>query len=313
MAVGIVKKWASGVNPGGWKTKSGKGKQTHPDVRAAAAKNVAEWEKDKAMGGHKGSDVKAAAPAPLLAAAQANYRLADIGGQTCHTCVNRTGSSCDIVAVTVSRTWVCDSYMQNAMLASPAAWPSGKPYARSFLSPPRNEPVISAPGAGVLRQEPSQTVSPSPPLPPKVPLPSPKELRGFSVKLAKMEDGDENHHLTAAVLHLESAADKISNNPVSALMSLRSAQMAIQDEWRERIARNRPRIAYAFSANSPPAEQAAQRQEWARAQAAIGQMQGAASKVAEHIDRVRRSYFGRMGMENHTAGGGLAGQPNARL
>lgn len=48
MAVGIVKKWAAGVNPGGWKTKSGKGKRTHPDVQAAAAKNVAEWEKDKA-------------------------------------------------------------------------------------------------------------------------------------------------------------------------------------------------------------------------------------------------------------------------
>jgi hypothetical protein len=47
MAVGIVKKWAAGVNPGGWKTKSGKGKRTHPDVRAAAARNVAMWEKDK--------------------------------------------------------------------------------------------------------------------------------------------------------------------------------------------------------------------------------------------------------------------------
>jgi hypothetical protein len=48
MAVGIVKKWAAGVNPGGWQTKSGKGKRTHADVRAAAAKNVAMWEKDKA-------------------------------------------------------------------------------------------------------------------------------------------------------------------------------------------------------------------------------------------------------------------------
>lgn len=48
MAVGIVKKWAQGVNPGGWKTKSGKGKRTHPDVRAAAARNVAMWEADRA-------------------------------------------------------------------------------------------------------------------------------------------------------------------------------------------------------------------------------------------------------------------------
>jgi hypothetical protein len=48
MAVGIVKKWAAGINPGGWKTKSGKGKRTHADVRAAAARNVAMWEADKA-------------------------------------------------------------------------------------------------------------------------------------------------------------------------------------------------------------------------------------------------------------------------
>lgn len=50
VAVGVVKKWAQGVNPGGWKTKSGKGKKTHPDVQAAAQRNVAEWERDRAMG-----------------------------------------------------------------------------------------------------------------------------------------------------------------------------------------------------------------------------------------------------------------------
>jgi len=48
VAVGIVKKWAAGINPGGWKTKSGKGKRTHPDVRAAAARNVAQWEQERA-------------------------------------------------------------------------------------------------------------------------------------------------------------------------------------------------------------------------------------------------------------------------
>lgn len=43
VAVGIVKKWAAGVNPGGKHPT-----KTHADVRAAAGKNVAEWEKDKA-------------------------------------------------------------------------------------------------------------------------------------------------------------------------------------------------------------------------------------------------------------------------
>jgi hypothetical protein len=49
MAVGIVKKWAAGINPGGKHPT-----RTHPDVRAAAGKNVAEWEKDRTMGGSKG-------------------------------------------------------------------------------------------------------------------------------------------------------------------------------------------------------------------------------------------------------------------
>jgi hypothetical protein len=43
MAVGIVKKWAQGIHPGGKK-----GGRVHPEVQAAAARNVAEWEKDKA-------------------------------------------------------------------------------------------------------------------------------------------------------------------------------------------------------------------------------------------------------------------------
>jgi hypothetical protein len=199
--------------------------------------------------------------------------------------------------------------------AAPAAWPSGKPYAKSFLSPQKDS--ISAPGAGQfdygqLKQEPSQTVSPSPPLPPKVDLPTPKELRAFAAEIKKMAD-DQDHHLAGAQLHLESAAEKMVTNPISALMSLRSCQTAVQQAWRERVQRAAPRIAYVFSANTPPAEQSSQQQIWAKEQDRIGEMQGAASKIAVFIDRVRRSYFGRMGMENQTAGGGLMGQPNARL
>jgi len=40
MAVGIVKNWAAGHD--------GHGNRVHPDVQAAAAKAVAEWEADKA-------------------------------------------------------------------------------------------------------------------------------------------------------------------------------------------------------------------------------------------------------------------------
>jgi phage head maturation protease len=43
MAVGIVRDWAEGRN--------GRGGKVHPDVQAAAAKNIAQWEADKAKAG----------------------------------------------------------------------------------------------------------------------------------------------------------------------------------------------------------------------------------------------------------------------
>jgi hypothetical protein len=45
MAVGIVKKWAAGIPTGGGATH----KHVHPDVQAAAAKAVAEWEAKRAI------------------------------------------------------------------------------------------------------------------------------------------------------------------------------------------------------------------------------------------------------------------------
>lgn len=454
VAVGIVKKWAKGVNPGGWKTKSGKGKRTHPDVKAAAAKNVAEWEKDKAAGHAHGGKVKAASSqsgvsiiptppspkktAPMLTAHRINDMNTELAHahermqaarkvkdsslrkyEMIHLCNHLTKAmqhghllaenlrlhypaerreldavvktlglskepslSPAIKAATTSHLletvlnecthavrhadlmhktepvneWDfnadhCEKHLKSALhhagkirnhilinypaegeflrdleelttgeeiqigAAAPAGWPSGKGYAKSFLTEQKDS-LVSAPGAGSfnygLKQEPSQTVSPSPPLPPKVDLPTPKEMRAFAAELAKMTD-DNDHHLVAAQMHLESASEKMPNNPISALHSLRSCQMAIQQAWRWRVQHAMPRIAYVFSANTPPAEQSSQQQLWAREQDRIGEMKGAASKVAVFIDRVRRAYFGRMGMENQTAGGGLAGQPNARL
>lgn len=78
VAIGIVKKWASGVNPGG----KGKGHKVHADVQAAAAKNVGEWEKEKAEAHahHKGKSDHAKATASSLdkvvALAASNVSLA---------------------------------------------------------------------------------------------------------------------------------------------------------------------------------------------------------------------------------------------
>lgn len=46
VAKGIVAKWAEGIAPGG--KKGGKPRHTHPDVRAAAQRNIAEWEQKRA-------------------------------------------------------------------------------------------------------------------------------------------------------------------------------------------------------------------------------------------------------------------------
>jgi hypothetical protein len=64
VTVGIVKKWKAGIAPGG--KKGGKLRHTHPDVQAAASKNIAEWEADKAKAHkqsaeHEHGKVKAAA------------------------------------------------------------------------------------------------------------------------------------------------------------------------------------------------------------------------------------------------------------
>lgn len=259
--------------------------------------------------------MRASAPEPKLSGSTANFRKADVPGQSCHSCVSRSGTSCRLVAVVTDPAWVCDSYESSPALAAPAARPAGSAaYAKSFLTEPRKAPpvtIISAPGAGKpqgfgpLHQEPSQTVSPSPPLPPAVDLPSPRELLRFARELAAMKDDDQNHHLQAAVLHLTTAAAKIVNNPVSALYSLRSAQMAIQQEWRHRVQQAHPRVAYVFSANTPPAEQAAQKAVWDAAEASVGQMQEAAKTIGGFVDRVRRAYFAHASLDPQVSGGGI--------
>jgi 8-oxo-dGTP diphosphatase len=76
VAIGIVKKWAAGVNPGG----KGKGHKVHADVQAAAAKNVADWETSRGMAhGHHAAkeaahDDKAAASNVALAVVHAYDR-----------------------------------------------------------------------------------------------------------------------------------------------------------------------------------------------------------------------------------------------
>jgi hypothetical protein len=132
-------------------------------VRAAAARNVAEWEKEKA----EAHEHHAAASAVELAVATA-------------------------------------------------------PGVRPFLLP-------SPPGGRYsqygLYQNPVQAISPSPPLPPSVPLPTPAEVLAV-IKLVP-ECSDASLSATARKF-LEQAAYKLSkDNPLEALSVMRSAQTAL--------------------------------------------------------------------------------------
>jgi hypothetical protein len=234
VAVGVVKKWAAGVNPGGWKTKSGKGKRTHADVRAAAAKNVAEWEKERAEAharhGHGDEHVKAAA-------------------------------------------------------AKPSVWSA--PGAGHFIDPP-------TPGAGYrqygLYQNPVQSVSPSPPLPPAVALPTAAEVMAVIKLVPECSQKDLSD---TAKKFLEQAAYKLSkDNPLEALSVMRSAQTAMYSAHKADLGAMLPSAytANVFARIVPAGQSSAttamkqgttKAQQWRKAEMAIGAL----------ADRIRKRYF----------------------
>lgn len=64
VAVGVVKKWAQGVHPGG-RARGGRQGRVHGDVQAAAQRNVAEWESDIEKAHEHSGEHRAAATAAL--------------------------------------------------------------------------------------------------------------------------------------------------------------------------------------------------------------------------------------------------------
>lgn len=390
VAVGVVKKWAAGVNPGGKHPT-----KTHPDVKAAASKNIAQWEEDKAKA-HKqsASHVKAAAPQPspmeggtvkLLplppppkktAAMMTAHRVNDMRLSLAHA-IERMDAACKtkdpeirkyeavhirnhlartingghLLADNLRRNYPAegrelDATMKTLGLAkalSPAMMSATTAHLletilnecthasrhAQFLSKPEpfaewdfNARHVSDHLNGALKHAvklsehimdnyPAEakllaeleslgtTIKAAAPLPVTVDLPTPQELRKFASEIKKMTD-DADYHLRGAQLHLESAAEQMVTNPVNALMSLRSAQTAIQQVWRRRV-----QLAV------PSAGQSSQQQAWAKVQAQIGEIQGVAAKISWFINRVRRAYYGRMGLESSTDGGGLAGLHSA--
>lgn len=230
---GVVKKWAEGVNPGGYKTKSGKGKRTHPDVRAAAARNVALWEKDKALAHAQHGDREAKATAVELA----------------------------------------------GVMTAPGARPT---------------PVPSPTGGSYaqygLHQRPAATISPSPPLPPDVKIPTPAEVLAV---LPLIPDCSQADLSATARKFVEQAAAKIGRgNPIEALSVLRSAQTAVYACHKADLSELMPAVytANVFS-GIPPASQSSATTSMKQGQEKQLAWRKAEMAVAALADRIRKKFF----------------------
>lgn len=266
MAVGLMHSWAAGHD--------GHGHKTHPDVRAAAATNLAKWEE-------------------LRGRAHSEHGKHDKGAKGHH----------DLAAS--ERTYLEDLMLEFAQSAPPgfldtlmlAGGITSKPvtfYQSSMMN------GATAPGAkavGRLVHRPSQTTSASPPLPPGVSLPTSAELNKLADHISKAGDGGDL--IDGAVKHARCAAVKMSaNQPIDALHMLRACQTGIVSAHRAFNASQVP-VANVFSSSLAPAEAASAKAEMYEGMRTRDTFRQLATECAQYIDRIRRCHF--HGMYNHMA------------
>lgn len=166
-------------------------------------------------------------------------------------------------------------------------------------------PVITAPGAMYdvvpptpggkyaqygLHQRPSATVSPSPPLPPKVPLPTPKEVRSLIPEVPVSADVQLSNTVKS---FLETAAVKLErNHQLDALTMLRAAGHAIIPAHKADIARAMPAL---YTANVfgrvPPAGQSSAHSEMMQSREQTQEWRKLERHVQALADRIRKRYF----------------------
>jgi hypothetical protein len=255
MAVGLIHSWAAGHD--------GHGHKTHPDVRAAAAANLAKWEETRAKAHAE------TAARHLKHASRAQHSLA---------------ASADLEAIA------------DALLMGLASGPTYY-YPASMMkngTAPGAQPLVGH----QLQQRPSQTVAAGPPLPPGVSLPTPEELDklGSDISGSGVPGSDV---VRGAAKHAHAAAEKMrASQPIDALSCLRSCQTGIRSAHREFNASQIP-IANVFSAKLAPAEAASARAEMFQGLSTRNEFRALASRCAQHIDRIRRAYY--HGQYNHLA------------
>ena len=152
-----------------------------------------------------------------------------------------------------------------------------------------------------LYQKPSQTTSPSPPLPPGVKLPTAAEIRKL---IGQVPDCTDATLSASARRHLEDVAVKLEKDDVlAALHSLRSVQSDVYACHKADLGMAMPAVytANVFTRAVPPGEASSANTVMIRSKEREMQWRVLEQHVAVAIDRIRRTFY-------HGSYGGLMQQ-----
>ena len=222
---------------------------------------------------------------PTETKAQVNYRPADSGTRRCGTCSMFRDGKCTLVKGSIAPDHVCDEWEKDKQVK--LATKITAPGAMYDVAAPDASRKFSTYG---LHQRPSQTVSPSPPLPPKVPMPTPEEIRKLIPQVPECREPMYTRQVQA---FLEDAAVKMERDHVlDSLHALRSASHAIIPAHKSDLAAAMPSIyTAAVFAKVPPAAQSSATSEMKQSRERTREWRSLQRKTLALADRIRKNFF----------------------
>jgi hypothetical protein len=223
---------------------------------------------------------------PTETKAQVHYRATDSETRRCGTCSMFRDGTCTLVRGSIAPGSVCDEWEKGKQVKL-AATKVTAPGAMYDVVAPDATSKFSTYG---LHQRPSQTVSPSPPLPPKVPLPTPAEIRKLIPQVPECQDPMYTRQVR---VFLEDAAVKMERDHVlDSLHALRSASHAIIPAHKADLALAMPAVyTAAVFAKIPPAAQSSATSEMKQSRERTNEWRSLQKKTLALADRIRKNFF----------------------
>lgn len=222
---------------------------------------------------------------PAETKAQVNYRSTDSETRRCGTCSMFRDGKCTLVKGSIAPDHVCDEWEKDKQVKLAAKITA--PGAMYDVVAPDASRKFSTYG---LHQRPSQTVSPSPPLPPKTPLPTPGEIRKLKSQVPQCQEPMYTRQVQA---FLEDAAVKMERDHVlDSLHALRSAAHAIIPAHKADLAPAMPAVytAQVFT-RIPPAAQSSATSEMKQSRERTNEWRSLQKKTLALADRIRKNFF----------------------